>query len=924
MALALKSIDEIPAFMKAANEVIHDYPGTDEAIRSELLIGQFFYEKQDYSEAKKHLGRVADSSFVFERDLARYRLGLIELANEKYQPALDRFEQVITDSALKEQDNPYSVSLQSKSLKSDLKREALVDSVRAYTQLHGKGGDPVGYYARIAPSEIHFQEVIEKLAVRYIYLKNYDAAVKLLRSLSERSADPQRVVNIYREVLVMIPIAERAHIPVSEMRFVLDQYHRWISFFDIPKGTREDAHQFFEKQVRELGTRNHAIAKEEKDSKEGQEYLARAREYYLLYLGAFAGGSEAPKMAANLADVYFVQKDWVHSGEYYLRTYAGEFGPADSKQKDMLMDNALLCLQKETGDSFYESVRRRGLMIRALDSYIASSEKRKQDPSLAFLRAKTRYEQGVFPQALDELYVVAQRFPSSPQATQSGEIILDYFNVRNDYEGLGLWSGKLLTLRLQDGTFKTKLASIQSQAHDKIIEQRVHQSAGFDQFAQAESYLKTALASSDSSLADQALREALAKSREERDFQTYLKTASILGDREQDPLKKAEILDSVAQEDRKVGRFYESIGTLKEIYSNPRLSNAKRNIAFDQAVQTTLALRDWNGIAELSQNELWKTLSADTVARVRQAWTELLESPIRVPDSAARQLATLDTSDEGLLALYKAQERLPLDVRAQVSDRTRRQCASGRLDLSVCRWESVGVLDSERAKFRADLAQAPLVLDGVQKMASEFQEVLQKHQQASGSKDPQLEIALQVRMQELYRSFASYLHKVSDANPDFKQVLSAKAAESEKAAQESSSACQKMAAAYTGPQSVTCESRAMVATADLLRWPALPADQSSARDPGEEEVVRLQKKLFNGTNASESELDLSKEYLARRDYHHSLALAAQGMAKHPELAGDFKTVLGCSAYELGYVREAAYHLDATQPDALKKKCGVVQ
>src|SRR5262249_37682893 len=159
---------------------------------------------------------------------------------------------------LKEEDSPYSVSLKVKGLKSDLKREALIDSIRAYTRLHAKNGDPVGYYSRIAPSEIHFQEAIEKLAVRYIYVKNYGQAVKLLRTLSERTSDPQRVVNIYREVLMMIPIRSRADIPVQEMAFVLEQYQRWNSYFELSPKTRQDAHDFFEKQIRELATRNHS------------------------------------------------------------------------------------------------------------------------------------------------------------------------------------------------------------------------------------------------------------------------------------------------------------------------------------------------------------------------------------------------------------------------------------------------------------------------------------------------------------------------------------------------------------------------------------------------------------------------------------------------------------------------------------------
>ena len=677
MALAYKSIDEKPEFMRLALAVVHDYPGTGEAIRCQLLLGQNALENHDYPNALKLFGQVADSTYVFERNLARYRMGLIGLATEKYQSALDRLEQVIVDPELKEQDNPYSVSLQSKSLKSDLKREALVDSVRAYTQLHGKGGEPVVYYSRIAPSEVYYQEVIEKLAVRYIYLKNFEPAVKLLRSLSERTSDPQRVVNIYREVLMMIPLSERAEIPVAEMRFVLDRYFRWSSAFELPAATRQDAFEFFEGQIRELATRNHSLGKEMTAgavSKERAKVLTRARDYYQLYLAYFEGTEARPKMAANLADVYFLKSDWVLSGEYYLRAFDGEFGRPEAAQKTQLIENALLCLQKNSSDSFYETVRRRGLLIRALDTYIAASDARKSNASLAMLRAKTRYEQGVFPQSLEELFSVASRFPATLQAAQAGELILDYFNVRSDNEALSQWSGRLLGLHIADGAFRQKLLAIQARSTSLVLDERVRHAPGFDEFAQGQSYLKTALASTDSTLSHTALREALSKSREERDIETYLKTATVLGQRETDPEKKTDILETVAEQNTRMGRYYQALAVLKDVYSDSKVSHAKRISAYNHSLQTSVLMRDWPKVQELSGDGLWSEVAGGVRSQVKVAFNELLDSQLAISPDVARRLAFMDDSDEGWLALYKAQPRLPADVQAKLQQSLKHNC----------------------------------------------------------------------------------------------------------------------------------------------------------------------------------------------------------------------------------------------------------
>src|SRR5690606_12147891 len=87
------------------------------------------------------------------------------------------------------------------------------------------------------------------------------AAVKLLRTLSERVADPERVMNIYHEVLVQIPLDERSKIPPTEMRYVLEKYNDWISFYEFKPELKRATFDFFEKHIRELATRAHLISK---------------------------------------------------------------------------------------------------------------------------------------------------------------------------------------------------------------------------------------------------------------------------------------------------------------------------------------------------------------------------------------------------------------------------------------------------------------------------------------------------------------------------------------------------------------------------------------------------------------------------------------------------------------------------------------
>src|SRR6202044_3680885 len=101
----------------------------------------------------------------------------------------------------------------------------------------------------------------------------------------------------------------------------------------------------------------------------------------------------------------------------------------------------------------------------------------------------------------------------------------------------------------------------------------------------------------------------------------------------------------------------------------------------------------------ISQNTPWEKLSGATLGVVKQAWIELLESPIAISGEVAERFAFLDTSDEAWLALYKAQEKLPTALKTKVeqasSDRCRKSPNGG-----VCRWQELAQLDSEKIKFQ--------------------------------------------------------------------------------------------------------------------------------------------------------------------------------------------------------------------------------
>lgn len=923
LTLALKSIDETQEFYRNASTLLKEFPQTEEAMKVRLLLGQHFFERQDYRMALDFYERVAPTAPPYERNLAKYKIGLIHLAQEKYKEALGEFEQVIRDDKLTEQDNPYEISLKSRKRRSDLKREALIDSIRAYTQVFAENPDPLTYYSNIAPTEFHYQETIEKLALRYIFLKRYAYAVNLLRALSERTADPQKILNIYQEVLLMIPVKERIGIPVQEIQFVLERYDEWSNAFSVPRPTLALAQTFFEKQVRDLGTTAHDLAKTEKDTARRTLLLQRASEFYLLYLGFFKQTADSEKMGANLGDVYFLLGEYPRSGEYYLRTFQGEFGKVPPAQKQPLIENAILSLQKKKKEySFYEVLRNRGMLIKAVKSYMAFDPKKKNDPGTVFLLIKSEYEQGFLPESLDKLYEFIKAFPRTAQARDASELILDYFNTKSDFTAISFWADRIGSVRGLDPAYRKRLTLLAKQSKSRLLEEKIKEAKGYSEFAVGKSYLNAALASADTGFTTLALREALAKSKAERDFRTFFKAAAALAEKEKDLEKRTSIGRSISQEYRKLTRYYESVDASRRIQNDAAYPAKTRVAALEDEINTLLVLRDMQGLSAGVRSELFQSVSPEVKSRIRSQLADRLDSPAPIPSELVRVLMSLGLTDDALLSLYHAQYRIGSSDRGRVAAEVKARC-SNESSQAVCRWDRAAALESRREAFLRTVARAQTDLATIEQISQAFMNLLSSYTALEKSGDAQLEILLALRIHTIYRGLGDYLSRAAKAMPDLGPVLVQKAKESYSSGSVYLQRCGLVARSSSQilPSARFCAKGTSAEFSEFLKWPNVSISSPSRSDPGGDRFERLQAAIFIEKGEDEALTSLAREYYSSGYYHHSAAVSSYGLSRQKSSEAEYKAILGCSLLELGLFNEAAFHLkSAKSAGGMRENC----
>lgn len=919
LAVSLKSIDEVPRFLKTAEKMMKQFPKDPQTMRVRLLLGQHYFDKGLYREALGALTPVLSSPFSYEKNLARYRVGLVYLAEERPKEALKSLELVITDKEFKDEDAPAEVSLKAKRVKSNLRREALIDSIRAFTAVYQDGGDPLGYYSRIAPNEILFYEVVEKLAFRLVSIKKYDRAISLLRTLSEMTIDPQKVINTYKDVLLVIPLEKRATIPPRELRYVLAKYSEWTNYYELPTPVLDDSRAFFEKQIRDLATRNHEIAKAQKDKKKRRRELKRARDYYLTYLAYFRETPQALKMAMNLADVYFRAGRYLEASDLYLRASLDEFGKPPDKEE--IIKSAIVSAQKESDYSFYEQLRVRGILVKSIYSYLDISPKMAKDPQLVFLLLKTRYEQGYYKDTLPRLLSFIKYFPNSRQAIAAGELVLDYYNTRKDLEGLADASKRMLAMPLPKA-FRDKVERIAQQSTVKQLDERIKAAGNFDPFEQGKSYLSSALKLGDEKLRNVALQQALARSKAERDIDTFFKSAAILAKKERDPRKRFEIQSSMAKEYVRVTRFYEAARLLESLAGSPGATTEERSTALGEAVEVALLLKDWSLLGRLARNRLWARLPATVKARLRDQVVDGLESGVAVPGELAERALATDLDDASLLGLFKAQRRLPGSLRSRLAKEVRSRCGTSG-EAAVCRWARLAQLERQRERLVPGLDRAPASVQSIEVNARRIASLTEQYDALGGSGDAQLEIALSLYQSEVYRALAGYLKRSASANAELKDVLLKKADESLESAEGLVSRCREIVkkSPIVTPAHAPCLKGDAVPLEQMLQWNREGGGSFKTSDALDGDSVKLQRQVFSDSKEPDRLLDLAESYLERGYVHHAVATGNIGLSQYPAEEESFRALIGCGLVRLGLLNEAGFHLKKAGPyKGLTEKC----
>lgn len=632
MAHEYREVGQIEDMVKTYTKIVNEFPQSPYWEESELILGDFFLEeKKEPKMALEYYRRILarpQNPFI---PIARYKTGWCYMNMENFYEALLAFEGVLTIDA-----NVPLEGLPDIYKKSDIRRDSLSALVWPYSEqkkLDAFRANALSYFQGLAPNRPTLIKVLDKLAKR-LMLKNkidqvvpvYFRLIELTNDLERRIETTEKFYEAWKKTTRNYPIEAW---PVEITNTLIRA--RAATFIDAAEKKKNEVN--FEIYLRDITTQ---LQKRAKARNTIRDYR-NAIQGYKSYLFLFPNTKHSSDILLNLAESYFLLKNYALAGVYYER-----LARRPNQGKKNILDSAIqsfaLALKNPDKLSKLELTESREGFRSIGTRFVKQYPTDRADAMILFNIARTYYDERDFDKAVKALNQFLNAFPNHKEATTAGNLILDSYNQREDYEGL-IKAGKALIAnkRFQNTQFKNDVAEIVKQAEYRKIQNAVGDPKSRDY---AKKLLGFASKYQGSSIGDQALYEAFTSLKAKKSPEAYEPGEQLLL-KHGDSRYAKEVVGAMGQmavnsaDYRRAAKYFEAFAKKypKDPSSRALLKNAAtmRELMgdFPEAAEDFRTLGERESVARqfaLSQDwvNLGQTLAANPIRSLRGTyWTGL-------------------------------------------------------------------------------------------------------------------------------------------------------------------------------------------------------------------------------------------------------------------------------------------------------------
>ncbi|MCC6746251.1 MAG: tetratricopeptide repeat protein [Deltaproteobacteria bacterium] len=463
MGHEMRELAEYEEMLKTYQELADKFQKSEYRLEALLVMGDYHFDKADLDSAEKYYQQVLDSPETRVHAMARYKMAWCKVNRADFKAALKLFEGSI--AAARRWVAVAGGKSQAGTTKIDLRREALVDSVYCYTEVH-KPDKSLEYFRDRADSKTTYLAALDKLGNRYYVKQNWKATAQVYREILSMTGDVEDALEYAHRLFESVTQGKIYDHGAQDVEALVRVVRRRFYNHALSAKERTQLIDTFEKYTRDIATRLQDLANQKK---EDETYLAAAHAYQA-YLSFFDKHKNATAVRQNLAESFYAAKRHLAAGQFYEKAAEHMNG---KEHKDAVYTAAVAYFEALTGKhelSRLQVVQGRAGLRRVGRIYVKRYANEPNIGQVKFNIARTYYDAGEFDEATRLFTALIDQFPTSKEAPVAAHLVLDGYRTQEDYEGL-IEAGKGFqqTASLGDSQFKSEVAAIIKGAEDSLL-----------------------------------------------------------------------------------------------------------------------------------------------------------------------------------------------------------------------------------------------------------------------------------------------------------------------------------------------------------------------------------------------------------------------------------------------------------------------
>jgi tetratricopeptide (TPR) repeat protein len=468
---------------------------------------------------------------VFKYAFALYKLAWCQYNVGEYGKGIDTMKAVVS----------YSMTAQDAGSKSKLtlQDEALKDLVRFFADA-GEMDEAYGYFTKLGKKDL-IRKMLTRLASTYFEQGKFEQCIQTYRRLIAEDPQSSKAPDYQNEIIQAYQKIGRKQDTLNEIKRLLDSYGKnsaWARANSADQDAITEATKYIEKSLRTVAINNHNDAKKLGTGRGAREAYDLAEKAYTVYLQEFPTSKYSYDIRYAFGELLYKLKKYDQAYEQYMTVVKTDPKGKHSRfcaESAIFAADKMIAIEKKAGripkaktkTERLEMVQWEKNLLAACDQWSRIFPDDKKTRNILYKSAYTLYNKNQFKEASDRFRTVIGMNPSSKEAEQAANLILDSFNLVSDWKNLKDVSKAFYDQKgLGRASFKKSVYNIYERASFKLIEVNLEQDK--DQVKAATAFMAFYDEFPKSEVADTALNNAAVYYHQQKEPQKAMDTRLIL------------------------------------------------------------------------------------------------------------------------------------------------------------------------------------------------------------------------------------------------------------------------------------------------------------------------------------------------------------------------------------------------------------